>query len=177
MLEDEPILVHARSAPTPFPQRSRPQSATGTYIWRRPTMSQSISSKELEAIIWVKKTMPDIGLQSFDTARQTIAGFEAMLWLKKGFGFTDHWTVMTRTMCSRASGDFKRSIALEARPIQGQTAGRNLTLRQAFVSSAYPTAISRRPRKPRAPVCWYIQSWDWTGRLRQSLLRRYCRAA
>ena len=42
----------------------------------------------------VKKNMPKIGgFQSFNTARRTIAGFEAMLWLKKGFGFTGDWTV------------------------------------------------------------------------------------
>ncbi|MCV6548124.1 MAG: IS6 family transposase [Cohaesibacter sp.] len=33
------------------------------------------------------------GFQSFHTARRTIAGFEAMLWLKKGFDFTGQWTV------------------------------------------------------------------------------------
>ncbi len=33
------------------------------------------------------------GFQSFNTARRTIAGFEAMLWLKKGFGFSGGWTV------------------------------------------------------------------------------------
>jgi IS6 family transposase len=42
----------------------------------------------------VKKNMPKIGgFRSFRTARRTIAGFEAMLWLKKGFGFTGDWTV------------------------------------------------------------------------------------
>lgn len=42
----------------------------------------------------IKKTMPRIGeFQSFHTARQTIAGFEAMLWLKKGFDFAKTWTV------------------------------------------------------------------------------------
>ena len=42
----------------------------------------------------VKKNMPKIGaFQSFDTARRTIAGFEAMLWLRKGFGFSGGWTV------------------------------------------------------------------------------------
>jgi IS6 family transposase len=36
----------------------------------------------------VKKNMPRIGgFQSFRTARRTIQGFEAMLWLRKGFGF------------------------------------------------------------------------------------------
>jgi transposase, IS6 family len=38
--------------------------------------------------------MPRIGgFQSFHTARRTIRGFEAMLWLRKGFGFVGTWTV------------------------------------------------------------------------------------
>ncbi len=42
----------------------------------------------------VKKPMPWVGcFQSFATARRTIQGFEAMLWLRKGFGFTGAWTV------------------------------------------------------------------------------------
>lgn len=42
----------------------------------------------------VKKNMPKTGgFQSFNTARRTIAGFEAMLWLKKSFGFSGQWTV------------------------------------------------------------------------------------
>jgi len=42
----------------------------------------------------VKRPMPRIGgFQSFHTARRTIRGFEAMLWLRKGFGFTGAWTV------------------------------------------------------------------------------------
>ena len=36
----------------------------------------------------MKKNMPRIGgFRSFSTARRTIQGFEAMLWLRKGFGF------------------------------------------------------------------------------------------
>ena len=38
--------------------------------------------------------MPRVGgFQSFATTRRTIQGFEAMLWLRKGFGFTSTWTV------------------------------------------------------------------------------------
>jgi hypothetical protein len=38
--------------------------------------------------------MPRVGgFQSFATARRTISGFEAMLWLRKGFGFAGPWTV------------------------------------------------------------------------------------
>ena len=33
------------------------------------------------------------GFCSFNTARRTIQGFEAMLWLRKGFGFAGTWTV------------------------------------------------------------------------------------
>ena len=42
----------------------------------------------------VKKNMPWVGgFQSFHTARRTIQGFEAMLWLRKGFDFSGAWTV------------------------------------------------------------------------------------
>lgn len=42
----------------------------------------------------VKKNRPRIGgFQSFYTARRTIQGLEATLWLRKGFGFAGTWTV------------------------------------------------------------------------------------
>ena len=42
----------------------------------------------------VKQPMPRVGgFRSFNTARRTIQGFEAMLWLRKGFGFAGAWTV------------------------------------------------------------------------------------
>ena len=42
----------------------------------------------------VKQAMPRVGgFRSFNTARRTICGFEAMLWLRKGFGFAGAWTV------------------------------------------------------------------------------------
>ncbi|MCY1640611.1 IS6 family transposase [Methylorubrum sp. SL192] len=45
----------------------------------------------------VKKNMPRIGgFRSFHTARRTIQGFEAMLWLRKGFGFAGAWSVRER---------------------------------------------------------------------------------
>lgn len=38
--------------------------------------------------------MPMVGgFRTFNTARRTIAGFEAMLWLRKGLGFSGGWTV------------------------------------------------------------------------------------
>ncbi len=45
----------------------------------------------------VKKNMPRVGgFRSFATARRTIQGFEAMLWLRKGFGFAG-----ARTVCEQ----------------------------------------------------------------------------
>ncbi len=42
----------------------------------------------------VKQMMPKVGcFRSFATARRTIAGFEAMLWLRKGFAFVGRWAV------------------------------------------------------------------------------------
>ena len=42
----------------------------------------------------LKKNMPRIGgFQSFNTARRSIQGFEAMLWMRKGFGSAGQWTV------------------------------------------------------------------------------------
>ena len=44
-----------------------------------------------------KENMPKIGgFQSFASAKRTIAGFEALLWLKKGFGFAGDGTVRTQ---------------------------------------------------------------------------------
>ena len=46
----------------------------------------------------VKKNMPKIGgFQSFASAKRTIAGFEVLLWLKKGFGFASERTVRTQS--------------------------------------------------------------------------------
>ncbi len=33
------------------------------------------------------------GFRTFNAARRTIAGFETMLWPRKGFGFSGSWTV------------------------------------------------------------------------------------
>ena len=58
----------------------------------------------------LKKNMPRVGgFQSFNTARRSIQGFEAMLWLRKGFGFAGHWTVpRAETGCSGFALDFQR---------------------------------------------------------------------
>ena len=56
-------------------------------------------SKHLQQVIEsdhfrVKQMMPKVGgFRNFVTARRTISGFEAMLWLRKGLGFSGEWTV------------------------------------------------------------------------------------
>jgi IS6 family transposase len=56
----------------------------------------------------VKKNMPKVGgFRSFQTARKTIAGFEAMLWLKKGLTSPGSGPFANRTNCSPAVSDFK----------------------------------------------------------------------
>lgn len=42
----------------------------------------------------VERRMPrGGGVHAFNTARRTICGFEAMLWLRKRFGFAGAWTL------------------------------------------------------------------------------------
>lgn len=42
----------------------------------------------------VKQPMPQMsGFRSFNTARRTIQGFVAVLWLREGFRFAGAWTV------------------------------------------------------------------------------------
>ena len=39
--------------------------------------------------------MPRVGgFQSVNTARRSIQGFEAMHWMRKGFGFAGPWTIV-----------------------------------------------------------------------------------
>ena len=53
-------------------------------------LQQGIESDHFQ----VKKPMARSGgFQSFNTARRTIKGSEAMLWLRKGFGLTEDWTI------------------------------------------------------------------------------------
>ena len=73
--------------------------------------------------------MPRIGgFHSFHTARRTIRGFEAMLWLRKGFGFAGAWTVREQNQLLSVSSDFRR-----------------LTKRKTGVSTAHHAAYT--------PVC------------------------
>ena len=55
--------------------------------------------------------MPQIGgFQSFHTAQRTIQGFEAMLWLHKGFGFAGACTVREQIQLCRSASVSRRLI-------------------------------------------------------------------
>jgi hypothetical protein len=98
MLKDQPLLspnkIDIVGANT-FPSTIKTSVEDGFlhpdpvhYVTKH--LQQNIESDHFR----VKKNMPKIGgFQTFNTARRTIAGFEAMLWLRKGFGFSGGWTV------------------------------------------------------------------------------------
>ena len=76
-------------------------------------MQQGIESDHFQ----VKKNMPGIGgFQSFHTARCTIQGFEAMLWLRKGFGFAGRGPSASRTDCWPSASDVWRLTKPEPCP-------------------------------------------------------------
>jgi IS6 family transposase len=98
MLEDHPLLAPDRigtDGAGPYPPAIVAARNDGLlartplhYITKH--LQQGIESDHFR----LKKNMPWIGgFQSFNTARRAIQGFEAMLWLRKGFGFSGAWTV------------------------------------------------------------------------------------
>jgi len=98
MLKDHPLLAPDRigtDGAAPYPPAIAAARKEGLlprdplhYVTKH--LQQGIESDHFR----VKRPMPRIGgFQSFHTARRTIRGFEAMLWLRKGFGFAGAWTV------------------------------------------------------------------------------------
>jgi IS6 family transposase len=98
VLQDQPLLSPDRigtDAAGPYPRAITAARKAGLlartplhYVTKH--LQQGIESDHFR----VKKNMPWVGgFQSFHTARRTIQGFEAMLWLRKGFGFSGAWTV------------------------------------------------------------------------------------
>jgi transposase, IS6 family len=98
MLQDQPLLAPDRigtDGAGPYPPAIADSREAG-LLPRSPThyvtkhLQQGIESDHFR----VKRAMPRVGgFRSFNTARRTICGFEAMLWLRKGFGFAGPWTV------------------------------------------------------------------------------------
>src|SRR4051794_478139 len=98
MLEDHPLLAPDRIGtdgagtypPAIVTARNDGLLARTPLHYVTKHLQQGIESDHFR----LKKNMPRIGgFRSFQTARRTIQGFEAMLWLRKGFGFSDTWTV------------------------------------------------------------------------------------
>ena len=92
MLKDDPLLSPGRIGTddaNTFPSAIKTSVDDGLlhpdpvhYVTKH--LQQGIESDHFRA----KKNMPKIGgFQSFNTARRTIAGFEAMLWLRKASVF------------------------------------------------------------------------------------------
>lgn len=79
----------------PFPKTI--QTMKNEYILSN--SCQHVTGKSLQQGIEsdhfrLKKVIPRNGcFQSFNTARKTLKGYEAMLWIKKGLGFKDKWTI------------------------------------------------------------------------------------
>ncbi|KMO27274.1 IS6 family transposase, partial [Methylobacterium aquaticum] len=98
MLQDQPLLAPDRigaDGASPYPPAITESRKAG-LLPRTPIhhvtkhLQQGIESDHFR----VKRAMPRVGgFRSFHTARRTIQGFEAMLWLRKGFGFAGTWTV------------------------------------------------------------------------------------
>lgn len=98
MLKDEPLLSPKKigtDGANTFPSAIK-TSVDGGLLHAGPAhyvtkhLQQGIESDHFR----VKKNMSKVGgFQSFNTARRTTAGFEAMLWLRKGLGFSGGWTV------------------------------------------------------------------------------------
>src|SRR5215213_9713815 len=101
MLEDEPLLSPDRigtdgagSYPPAIAAARKDGLLARTpvhYVTKH--LQQGIESDHFR----VKRPMPRVGcFQAFHTARRTIQGFEAMLWLRKGFGLRE-----TETECEQ----------------------------------------------------------------------------
>jgi IS6 family transposase len=113
MLKDEPLLSPGKigtDGANTFPSTIKTSVEEGLlhpdpvhYVTKH--LQQGIESDHFR----VKKKMPKVGgFRSFNTARRTIAGFEAMLWLRKVFGFFGGWTVNDQNDLLAACSDFKK---------------------------------------------------------------------
>jgi IS6 family transposase len=140
MLQDQPLLAPDRigtDGANTYPP-TIVAARTGGLLARDPLHSvtkplqQGIESDHFR----VKKNMPKIGgFQAFHTARRTIQGFEAMLWLRKGFGCAGAWMVREQNRLLAVCFGL-----------------RGLTKRETGVGPAHPAAYARvcdRPPSPR----------------------------
>lgn len=142
MLKDEPLLSTGKigtDGANTFPSTIKTSVEDGRlhpdpvhYVTKH--LQQGVGSDHFR----VKKNIPKIGgFQSFNTARRTIAGFEAMLWLRKGFGFSGDWTVNDqKDLLARLFG-FTRLTKHENGIVRAIAAASEESLRQAhFIALA-----------------------------------------
>jgi IS6 family transposase len=88
MLQDQPLLAPDRIGTDGAGKAGLLPRTPAHHVTKH--LQQGIESDHFR----VKRPMPRVGgFRSFNTARRTIQGFEAMLWLRKGFGFAGAWTV------------------------------------------------------------------------------------
>jgi transposase-like protein len=99
MLKDQPLLPQIASAGMMpvhnCPPSPRAESRDEGLLPRAPTryVTEHLQQRTESDHFRVKRAMPWVGdFLSFHTARRTISGSEAMLWLRKGFGFAGAWT-------------------------------------------------------------------------------------
>ena len=98
MLQEQPLLSPDRigtDAAGPYPPAIRASRRAG-LLARTPVhyVTKHLQQRMESDHFRVKRPMPRVGcFQAFHTARRTIQGCEAMLWLRKGFGFVGAWTV------------------------------------------------------------------------------------
>ena len=107
----------------------------------------------------LKKNMPRVGgFRSFNTARRSIQGFEAMLWMRKGFGFAGPWTVVEQNQMLRLCLDFRRLT--EGKFGQSEP---NLQLIQELATSP------SRERAISARTVGVVRALGWIACIRPSL--------
>ena len=98
MLEDQPLLAPDRigtDAAGPYPPAIAAARKAGLLrAHAAPLRHQAPAAGDRERPLpGEEEHAADRRLSVVHTARRTIQGFEAMLWLRKGFGFAGAWTV------------------------------------------------------------------------------------
>ena len=84
--------------------------------------------------------MPRVGcFQAFHTARRTIQGFEAMLWLRKGFGFAGAWAVCEQNRLLALCFSLPQVNKVQNEGRHGPSCGLRQSLRHARLENRLPS--------------------------------------
>ena len=100
----------------------------------------------------LKKDMPRVGgFRSFNTARRSVQWFEAMLWMRRGFGFADPWNVVEQNRMHGLCFDFRRSTRREIGVVQARSTTHSGTCDKSSTTCAKSTLLrSRSPPRGRS---------------------------